>query len=297
MAKWMPLEIGTRYESNNSGYFTIVGNVGKTHYRVRFDDGFEITAIRHSVLTGTVKNPNYPSIFGLGFIGEGKYGSPASKGGNLLKTYRLWYHMFQRCYNPKIHEKYPSYKGVTVHEDWYNFQNFADWVENNPYRKVGWDLDKDLLQLHVENKVYGPDTCCFIPRIINGSIIKTQLELDQFHKQGIIYKVGEKYSIRNKNRGISDSFDSLEDAVNLLISHRKRDFYKLSIKYKENLDPRAIQVLEDYPMKINTDKLKKYLDINYTLSCKLMDSLNDTDNSQLLDLLAVLGLAEMYENS
>lgn len=50
-------------------------------------------------------------------------------------------------------------------------------------------------------------------------------------------------------------------------------------------------------MKINTDKLKKYLDINYTLSCKLMDSLNDTDNSQLLDLLAVLGLVEMYENS
>lgn len=58
----------------------------------------------------------------------------------------------------------PKYQGVSV--AWENKSDFYQWFNEN------WDpshpeyqLDKDILV--PGNKVYGPDTCCFVPQWLN----------------------------------------------------------------------------------------------------------------------------------
>lgn len=98
----------------------------------------------------------------IGFIGQGKYS---------WKTHSLiaevWSSMFQRSYSKKFHLKNPTYKNCSVDKRWHNFQNFAtDYERMYPKNAIEkFHLDKDILV--PGNKIYGPDTCCFVPKEIN----------------------------------------------------------------------------------------------------------------------------------
>ena len=75
--------------------------------------------------------------------------------------YSIWGNLIRRCYSPTQQKRKPTYIGVTVHSDWHRFSKFKEWVDNQP-QKDWRDLyiDKDLRVKG--NKVYGPDTCCFL---------------------------------------------------------------------------------------------------------------------------------------
>ena len=81
--------------------------------------------------------------------------------------YTRWITMLQRCYDEKVHQKYPPYVGCTVDERWHSFMAFREWVLAQPEWE-GLQLDKDILILG--NKIYGPDTCIFVSRDINTFI-------------------------------------------------------------------------------------------------------------------------------
>ena len=106
---------------------------------------------------GNVKNPYDKTIYGVGYLGEGKYKSRVNK--KLTRAYETWKHMLQRCYDPYYINKYPTYIDVFVCELWHNFQNFAKWYEENVYNCNGEEmhLDKDILIKG--NKIYSPETC------------------------------------------------------------------------------------------------------------------------------------------
>lgn len=120
---------------------------------------------------GEIKCPYEPRVYGIGYIGEGKYKS--KENGKHTKIYNTWKHMLMRCYDPKYHEKKPTYTGCEVAEEWLNFQTFAAWYEDNYYEIPGqtMSLDKDILVKG--NKVYGPDTCVFVPQSINSLFTKS----------------------------------------------------------------------------------------------------------------------------
>ena len=80
--------------------------------------------------------------------------------------YQAWKNMLQRCYSKKYQEGKPSYIGCTVSEDWLTFTNFKIWMQNQDFE--GKHLDKDLL--FEGNKVYGPETCVFVPSMVNSFI-------------------------------------------------------------------------------------------------------------------------------
>lgn len=76
------------------------------------------------------------------------------------KAYKLWMNIKQRPLNKK------GCEDVTVDSRWHSFHDFQLWFDKNAV--PGYDLDKDFL---VEgNRVYGPDTCVFIPRWLNSAI-------------------------------------------------------------------------------------------------------------------------------
>lgn len=64
--------------------------------------------------------------------------------------------------------KYPTYKNCTVCDDWLLFTNFKTYFDSNHKTDVdgkSFTLDKDIL--FVGNKHYSPETCVFVPNVIN----------------------------------------------------------------------------------------------------------------------------------
>lgn len=83
------------------------------------------------------------------------------------KIYKLWLGILGRCYKSK--EEIPcyshkSYKNTRCCEDWLYYSKFKAWVEQQDWE--GKQLDKDLLGDY-HNKIYSPETCCFISNKLN----------------------------------------------------------------------------------------------------------------------------------
>lgn len=77
--------------------------------------------------------------------------------------YRTWNNMFVRAYNDKLKQKRPTYEDVTVCEEWHSFMRFRVWMVEQDWK--GKQLDKDIL--FQGNKVYSPDACVFVHRVVN----------------------------------------------------------------------------------------------------------------------------------
>lgn len=84
--------------------------------------------------------------------------------------YIVWADMLKRCYSEKYLEKYPTYMGCYVCNDWKYFSRFKSWMEAQEWE--GKELDKDLLIKG--NKVYSPDTCLFVDKQVNYILLTKQ---------------------------------------------------------------------------------------------------------------------------
>ena len=83
------------------------------------------------------------------------------------------YTHFKRCYDPKLQEKYSTYKECKVEDFFLNFQHIAEWIEKNYYEVPGEQmcLDKDIL--YKGNKIYSKESCIFVPERINLLFVKS----------------------------------------------------------------------------------------------------------------------------
>ena len=106
----------------------------------------------------------------VGYLGEGKY--KVSENGKHKREFKIWYHMLERCYDPKYHKKHSTYKDCKVEDYLLNFQHMGEWIENNYYEvpEEKMCLDKDIL--YKGNKIYSRDTCIFVPERINNLFVK-----------------------------------------------------------------------------------------------------------------------------
>ena len=78
--------------------------------------------------------------------------------------YRTWTRMLDRAYSDKCKQRQPTYRDVTVCEEWHSFMNFRSWMMQQDWE--GKELDKDIL--FQGNKVYSPDTCVFVDKVVNS---------------------------------------------------------------------------------------------------------------------------------
>lgn len=82
--------------------------------------------------------------------------------------YKIWKGMLKRAYSDKFHKKSPTYKDVTVNEEWLLYTNFEKWYLLQ-YQKENFQLDKDLL---IEgNKEYSSNKCMFISQQFNRVLL------------------------------------------------------------------------------------------------------------------------------
>lgn len=124
---------------------------------------------------GTIKTFFDRDNYGVGYIGLGKY-NPTENNEKTL-VYRCWRGMLTRCYGKR---KMNAYKDCCVCEEWHNFQTFAKWYEENYYEieNCKMNLDKDILTKG--NKVYSPQTCIFVPQMINLLFVKHTNERGEY---------------------------------------------------------------------------------------------------------------------
>lgn len=151
------MQTGIVHETNKHGPIEVVKYNNARSVLVKFTNtGYKATTEAGHIRKGSVRDLYFPSVYGVGFIGDGDYKPKEHK--KKSKFYEVWQGMLQRCYDPKMQERRPTYIGCTVCEDWHNFQNFAKWMSDKDY--AGNHLDKDIL---IDgNKIYSPETCIFV---------------------------------------------------------------------------------------------------------------------------------------
>lgn len=188
---------------------------------------------------GSVKNPYYPSVLGVGMLGV-KY--PSKINYKYTKEYILWKAMLDRCFNEKYKIKEPTYKDVTCCEEWLYYENFYEWLHSQENFDKCQDeeilsLDKDILVKH--NKTYSPTTCLLVPKNVNSLFMNQNRKRGRFPIGVGYYDKYNKYrayvSMRNLGKYFPKTigyYDTPEKAFNA---------YK---KYKENIIKRIAQ--EEY---------------------------------------------------
>jgi len=216
---------------------------------IEFDDN-TITKNKSydSFKSGKVKNYNHPSVYGVGYIGNGKYDIQKHIG-----AYNTWYSMMKRCYSLNYQKDKPSYIDCEVCEEWHNFQNFANWYELNYYEldDEKMHLDKDILVKG--NRTYSPDTCIFAPESINGIFKKKDVsrgklpigvnrDLGRNKYRSSIAKWGETIHLY--------SHDTPEEAFQTYKKEKEKYIGEVANIYKNKIPRKLYDALMNYKVEI-----------------------------------------------
>lgn len=172
----MTLQVGDKFVSNSGLTFTIDRYVSNREVYLTFDvTGYKAKAYKSDILRGKVRDRMHPSVYGVGYDTGGKHKTRAANK-VFSKPYLTWKNMLNRCYGTAEREKLKSYNDCVVDPVWHNFQNFADWFEENYPKECGdWQLDKD--KLSGDSKIYSPSTCCFISRAENMRLVDNKVSI------------------------------------------------------------------------------------------------------------------------
>lgn len=168
---------GEKHTTKQGYIIEIIEYFGWKNCTIQFNDERK-TILKNksydSVVRRGILNPYHKTHFNVGFYGYGEYKTKIN--GKHTKSYKCWRGILGRCYDDSIRHKFPTYKDVTVCEEWHNFQNFAQWFEENYIED--FVLDKDIL--YKGNKIYSPETCCFVPQKINCLLVKNDINRGEY---------------------------------------------------------------------------------------------------------------------
>lgn len=235
--KFSDINIGDVFTNNQGSQYTIVSAPDYRNIKIKFNDsyGHEMIVRLQRISTGEIKNPWFPSVLGVGFVGVGKYGY------NDVEAMKLWKGAITRSHCKRTKERQPCYSGVSITKDWHNFQNFAKWFYEQPYYEKGYQLDKDILIRG--NKVYSPDTCCLVPQEINKIFIDKH-DRNRGLPRGIRKtRCGNKYTAKAVQKHVG-TFSTIEEANKACKAARNNQIVLAIEQWSGFLDPRVIYIMQ-----------------------------------------------------
>lgn len=168
------------------------------------------------------------------------------------ESYLKWHDMLCRCYNAKFHLRQPQYMGCTVCEEWLNYSNFKVWYDKNKIRGMELDLDKDIL--FKGNKVYSPETCCFVPHtintlFINGKKNRGDLPLGvHFDKSKGKYRAEMSFMGEQIKLG---TFDTAEAAFARYKEYKEDFIQDLAVQYRDEIPDKVYEAMMGWKIEIN----------------------------------------------
>lgn len=237
--------VGKIFPTNNGGDCIVVEYISAMKVRVRFLDyhEHEVQTSMKSVRLGTIRNPFAKSVHGVGYLGFGKYRTVEN--GVHTKAYILWSSIIERCYSERFLMKNPTYRGCTVCEDWYNFQNFAEWYYSQEFGGIGYEIDKDVLS--GDEKMYSPNTCCFLPKEINTLFNESKATRTNMPQGVYLNKRTGSYvaqlSVGTGKREYFGSHKTPEDAFEAYKIAKELYVKEVVMKWKGKIDDKVFSVL------------------------------------------------------
>lgn len=241
--KSLRIKVGDVF-TNDYGEAVVVGYETDKVVTVKFKaTGYELTTSAGNLRKGKFKDPYHPLIHSVGYIGVPAPGNSVTG----VKSYGVWSKMLSRCYNPKADYFYAyGAIGVTVNDDWLNYQNFRKFYEEDLFRQDGWQIDKDIVSRG--NLQYNANVCVFVPCEINGAVVFGNKKTE--HPNGVTFnKAARKFRSRLTVQGKSVELyrgDSSEDAFNHYKVAKESYLKHLAAKWKGLVDPRVTESLENW---------------------------------------------------
>lgn len=183
---------------------------------------------------------------------------PSRVGGKKTREYLTWTSMLLRCTeNSWVHR--PTYTSTTCSENFKSYSYFYEWCN----KQVGfgsldvnneiWQLDKDLL--FKGNKVYSEDTCVFIPKRINGLILRSRAARGKYPIGVSWHKCSNKYSsscsIEKGKQKYLGLFSTPHEAFLAYKTFKELLIKQVANEYKHQIDGRAYAALMAYEVNEN----------------------------------------------
>jgi len=243
--------VGEIRKSNQCGLMKIVEYNNARDITVKFKTGSIIKAEYSNFKKGKVKDPLFPSVYGIGYVGIGKFKTAINY--KMTIGYKIWKSMIQRCYEPYCINKQPTYQDATVCKKWWNFQTFAEWHNKNYYELLDErvELDKDLIKKG--NKIYSPEFCSFVPQSINTLLIKCDKSRGKYPIGVYFHKSSNKYTTKvnmNGKRKHLGLFSTPNKAFNVYKEAKENQIKIMVNKYKDVLDIHVFDSLMKYQVEI-----------------------------------------------
>lgn len=216
--------------------------------KIKFLDafGYEKVVLKNDARRG-IRNPYRRSVAGVGYIGEGPHNSVSSS-----QLFMTWSNMLMRCYDEESLKKHVTYAECSVDERWHCFQVFASWCESQTEftKNIDWHLDKDILIRG--NKVYSPETCCFVPRDINNLFTlrgnnrgEYPLGVHQAPYGRFVAQIN-----RDSKRVCLGRFDTPEEAFLVYKTAKEEVIKKLAVDYKGSINNAVYESLINWKVEV-----------------------------------------------
>lgn len=238
------IKIGDVFASREGSSATVIEYINSKKVLIEFNDNHNHKMLTQAVSLrlGQFKNPYYPSVCGVGYIGVGDFSAWID--GKPTYEYEKWKAMMKRGYSEALKNKHPTYKDCYVHADWHNFQNFAAWLCSNKYKNLGYELDKDVLV--AGNKVYSEATCALVPLEINTLLVYSESNNGDL-PVGVHYnKHAKKYDAKIRvdgGRKHLGYFDCPNEAHQAYVLAKEACVKSMAAKWKGKIDDSVYSAL------------------------------------------------------
>ncbi len=229
----------------------IIDYINNKKVLIEFDDTYHYRYYTSYInfVNRSIMNPYDKNIFGVAFIGSGKYNSKN-------ESFYVWYNMISRCYNDKRNIKNQSYENCTVDIVWHNFQNFAEWYDNNKYNcNETLMLDKDIR--YSGNTTYSPDNCMLVPKTINLLFVnskgKGELPVGitySKNKQAYEVFIAQTALSKSKTKYLGTYYD-LDKAKECYAFYKSQYIREVLNQYKDVLPNKIFETIYNYKIPID----------------------------------------------
>ena len=243
------IEVGEVRENNKGTKMKIIRCNGNDDIDVEFLDDFHYIKRNNTYnnfVRGQIKNPYDKTLYGIGYIGHGKYKPSINK--QNTPAYNQWVSMLERCYCEKRRYRTKTYANCEVCDEWHNFQNFAEWFYANHYDcNERLHVDKDILI--PGNHIYSPETCLLVPQKLNAMF------MNKCNKRGLpngIIKQGNHYVAKYNEQSLG-KFATIEEAYSVYAKKKKEGIAEAVHEYKNIIPLNVYQAILNHEFRIEDD--------------------------------------------
>lgn len=182
-------------------------------------------------------------------IGINDYEGQVRVNGEFIQSYNVWKDMIRRCYDEGRLKRHPTYKGVSVCEEWKYFSKFKEWFDEHYVE--GWHLDKDVLCN--DKKQYSPSNCCFLPPKINSTLAYKKKSNKEYCCGVFRPHANSPFTAclhTDNGNCYLGKFNTQEQAFVAYKRAKEERIRQLAEEFKDQIEPRVYEALMNYKIEI-----------------------------------------------